>query len=260
MTQRAHKLQGGFSTKTTPYVLSAGKIGPPLEPHTENAKLGTLHRLGNDLREFFPNDAKMVRMGVDDDGSCYYHSLACGLNFEGYHSMEKKDRIHQGHLLRKMFEESLTPTTWLNYWNGQGISTKQVPDINEMKRQMSKTKIWANVYSIMFTMWLLGLNLIVFDQTTGEIYCGTHNNTYGNTIFICWIQHSHFEPILQVTSKGLVGMFPKNHPLLVHVNKAYQKQGCPRVSLGDILKSLRRKQRAARRSKRRQRRSRRRMK
>lgn len=243
------KLQGGFSARKTPYVLSGGH--QPKESHRNNADLGDIHRLGEKLNSFFPENVTMARMGVDDDGSCYYHSLACGLNFDEYHNTAKPKRIAHGHTLRKMFEESVTPTTWLNYWNGQGVSTKQVPDLKMIKKQMSKTKTWANVYSIMFTMHMLNLNLVVFDQTSGEIYCGTHNpSNMDNTIFICWIQHSHFEPILQVSTDGLLGMFPKHDPIVKHVIEKYNQQGCPRVSLRDILKNLRRKRRSSRRRRR----------
>ena len=47
-------------------------------------------------RKFFPDGAAMCRQGVGDDGSCFYHTLAAGLNFDdwqGQATRKAKDAI-----------------------------------------------------------------------------------------------------------------------------------------------------------------------
>jgi hypothetical protein len=226
------------------YPLTSGSPPKSLSASTENSPLGEYVHISNAIKKFFPKNASMRRIGVDDDGSCYYHSLAAILNFENWHHTPLEKRIDLGHQLRLMLRGGVTKRTWLNYWNGKGVSTSRVPNMSRVVEQMSSYTTWADVYAIMFTQHILGTNLIVIDLSLGEIYCGTHNPQKMNqTMIICWINHSHFEPIVQLTPDGVIGKFSKNDPVLKFLLERYNEQGCPRYSLHDILKRKRKKSR-----------------
>ena len=224
------------------YLLRSGSPSKSLSASSDNSPLGEYVHLSDNIKKFFPSDATFCRIGVDDDGSCYYHSLASILNFENWHQTQLKKRIDLGHELRLLLRDSVTKNTWLNYWNGKGVSTSRVPNMKKVVDQMSSYTTWADVYAIMFTQHILDTNLIVIDLALGEIYCGTHNPEKMNqTMIICWVNHSHFEPIVQITPEGVIGKFSKTDRTLQYLLDRYNEQGCPRYSLHDILKRKRKK-------------------
>ena len=227
--------------KTVPDIVS------PYPGH-KNTPLGTFAELPPGIRSFFPDGHNMVRVGVDDDGSCFYHTLVAGLNINNWHSMILKERYHHGLNLRKKIAEYLSETTWRKYWAGKGVSAKAVPSVEKMKKDLNNYRTWADVYAIMYVAHVLGLNVLVFDFVSEQIYCGTHNeDNTNNTLFIAWIEHSHFEPILEITKENNVfGSFDKKSPVLGFVMNKYKEQGCPAVSLQQILLRARRARRARR--------------
>ena len=95
----------------------------------------------------------------------------------------------------------------------------------------------------MYTVHLLGINLVVFDFQEKVIYCGTHQTERaksGPTFLLAWIGHSHFEPIFEVREsadgeRAAFGTFFYDDAVLQHVLGKYKAQGCPRVSLYKIL-------------------------
>lgn len=235
-------LKGGRTRILTEKKYSLRNTVPTSTSNTgTSSKLGEFMELQENIRHFFPND-KMRKVGVDDDGSCFYHTLCAALNINDWHGKSKEKRIHLGHQLRAKILNALTKKTWLNYWHGKGVRTKgtKVPSIDHMKKILKNNTAWADVYAIMFTMHILNLNLIVFDMKQGVIYCGTHDpKKTVDTVFICWISHAHFEPIVYVGKDNVKGKFGVENPILKHVIEKYNEQGCPRYSLHDILKRKR---------------------
>lgn len=237
-------LQGGKRLLTEKKYVLTRHVRTEKDDNGGSANLGEFMKLAKNLQHFFPNNAQgMRKVGVDDDGSCFYHTLCAALNIENWHSTNKSDRIKLGHVLRKRVLSALTKRTWLNYWHGKGVRTRgtNVPPMDKMIATLKNNKAWADVYAIMFTMHILHLNLIVFDMKESVIYCGTHDPTKKtDTIFICWIAHSHFEPIVHWDKdKGVRGKFAVDDPIMQHVLNKYMEQGCPRYSLHDILKRKR---------------------
>ena len=220
------------------YFLRSGAPLKTLQHLKNNAPLGQYVQIPPNLEKFFPNNgSNMRRIGVDDDGSCFFHTLVSALNFNNWHGKKNSQKVHLGHELRYMLRDAVTKKTWGNYWNGRGVSTRKIPKMKKVIEELSNYRVWANVYTIMFSMHMLDLNIIVFDMSSGQIYCGTHNPiNANNTIFICWINHSHFEPIVMVDdNNNVVGKFSKKDKVFKYVLKKYKEQGCPLQSFQSIL-------------------------
>ena len=67
-----------------------------------NTPHGKLVRLPDDLMHFFPKGTTMCRQGVGDDGSCFYHTMAAGLNFDDWqHQASERTRIGSGSAFEK---------------------------------------------------------------------------------------------------------------------------------------------------------------
>ena len=59
----------------------------------------------------------------------------------------------------------------------QGVlpQTMKLPSGSIVEKEMARPSKWADVFHIIYTIHLLGINLIVFDFESGVIYCGTHS-------------------------------------------------------------------------------------
>jgi hypothetical protein len=174
-----------------------------------------------------PGD-EWVRVGVGDDGSCFYHSIACIMNhsFKGvpYHDTKKEDKLCVGHNLRHLLERGLTPKLWEEICACHGVEDS-APSFADVQKRLQGTKTWANYWTILATCHLLRLNLIFYDMMAGgHPYCGaTHTGTaemkhrdptlpdMGWRVgCICWIQRCHFEPLrcngdFMFTPKSTIG-------------------------------------------------------
>ena len=173
-----------------------------------NTPHGKLVRLPDDLMHFFPKGTTMCRQGVGDDGSCFYHTMAAGLNFDDWQhqaSRKEKDRIGLG--LRQGIKDSTTAKLWNDFWTSKGVlpQTMRIPEWASVAKEMAKTRVWADVFHIIYTIHFLGVNLIVFDFESGVI-CGTHSTKRAKTcptFLMAWVGRTHFEPIFQVREERL---------------------------------------------------------
>lgn len=144
--------------------------------------------------------------GVWDDGSCFFHSLACIIDYEGYHAMSKKQKKSAGHNLRKAIRECLTAGSWAAVLAEHKMNG---PPYEVVAKQLDNIKTWADYWMILFTFHMLQLNVIFYDLSKGgKPYCGvTHVRPSKNLSCgqlpsfgwklcgIIWIKHCHFEPI-----------------------------------------------------------------
>lgn len=183
-------------------------------------------------------DVEHVREGVHDDGSCFFHALACIRNENNYHTESHSNRQRIGHNLRRKLQSMITPQTWLPFWKAKGVPIDKVPTCKEIRRKMKDTNEWATVYMIRFCMDRLGQNLYFFDATNNKLYCGVENLQDTNpTGLVCWLNHAHFEPIVEInrhTGKVLKN-FGHDHVLINNILRQYQKDGCARVDLKDVV-------------------------
>ena len=223
------------------YGVDRGEPSGALPIHS-NTPHGKLVRLPDDLMHFFPKGTTMCRQGVGDDGSCFYHTMAAGLNFDDWQhqaSRTNKDRIGLG--LRKGIKDATTTELWNDFWASKGVlpQTMKLPKWSTVEKEMARPSKWADVFHIIYTIHLLGINLIVFDFESGVIYCGTHSSSRAKTcptFLMAWVGRTHFEPIFEVRDDGKAyGTFLHDDNVLKHVLAKYEEQGCPKVSLYHIL-------------------------
>lgn len=192
-------------------------------------------------RRYF--DKLVHREGVGDDGSCFFHSLACLLNFSNYSSQTTNNRVRLGHNLRKLLRAKITPVTWFDFWKRSGIHADVVPDVRTIRNRMKKVTEWADVYMISWIMDHLNLSLYFFDTTNNRVYCGIRRadksrlsgGSETGTGFILWLNHAHFEPIGMPSDGRLRFLFPQDHPTVLQVDKSYKDEGCADVTLKHII-------------------------
>ena len=195
---------------------------------------------------FFPKQKhrEVVRTGVDATGNCFYNSIfAAAYPHLFYHNtrITKKERaqIFRQFFAREMKKKS-TIRAWKKFWRDRKINLKRVPEAEEIRRQLSNPKEWANIYTIMWVIHKMNLNLLVFDFQENMLFCGTHNTAPGRpTVIMAWINRSHFEPIAEFDSrsKRLRTLFSEraDSTVLKNLLKLYREQGCPQKSLHKLL-------------------------
>ena len=222
-----------------------------------NTPAGTFAAIPTALRRYFPPQSKKqyMRGGTNADGSCFYHTLGMVINYEGYWSKNAKEQQRLGKEFRKVIFDSITTEAWGRFWQKNKVDAKDVPDLAEIRRQIENPSTWADVFSILFVVDVLGLNILVFDVSAGKLYCGTHNPSAKRpTILMAWIHNAHFEPLLEFDTETLKvrTLFSRRRDgrsVLDHILKLYAKEGCPNVTIHHILRRRRRRQRRRRRLK-----------
>ena len=136
---------------------------------------------------------------MGDDGSCFFHSLACACNIDRYDNQDVPGKIKIGHNLRKLIEKSLSHKSWTRFWKQKKLPTNiKIPTYETIRKELSNTKTWAHVYMILYVQDVMNLNIIFFDATAGSIYCGVKGKPFSTTVFILWINRVHFEPIVRI--------------------------------------------------------------
>ena len=198
-----------------------------------------------------------IRAGTTQDGSCFYHTLATVTNIDDYFNKSSEEQGKVGRAFRKTIHDklSITREAWDHFWEKKRVSKELVPEIEEILTQMRNPSTWADVFAIMWICDLLDLNLMVFDMESNSMYCGTFDAKIERpTMLMAWIRHSHFEPILEFDPKKmrlrtLFSRRKEGRTIMDHLIRMYEKQGCPGVSLEQILR-----RRAARRRRKRRRR------
>lgn len=187
--------------------------------------------------DILPSEHEWERRGVWDDGSCFFHSLACIINYNGYHAMSKKQKITSGHALRKAVRECLTAATWQAVLKEHDLD-KIGPSFEVVANDLDNNKTWANYWSILFTFHMLELNVVFYDLSKrGMPYCGVTHVKPSKSLScgqlprfgwklcgVLWLKHCHFEPLC---CKGKFLFDPKASPGSDMI-KSYDMHGqCP---------------------------------
>lgn len=187
--------------------------------------------------------AKQMKLKCEDTDN-----IASCFNFmhKDYTSLPERKQKVLGHKLRKLILDAVD-TKWDSFWKkktgGSLELINRVHDASSAKEMLKKTSVWADVYLILFAMHVLHLNILFFDDSSGSIYCGVHGENMRKqpTIFILWVNKSHFQPILRLTCERgkhkIKGIFRFGEDAIVrHVfNKWRHQEFCPAVPLTQVL-------------------------
>ena len=199
---------------------------------------GEYQAVPDSMKAFFPPNRTMARGGVHADGSCFYHAVASALNEDRYHQHSMESRRKIGHNLGRWREPMLVAggdAAWKGFWKPFGVTNP--PSIDSMRKAMKDTKVWADVWAIRWTMQQLKTNLIFFNMAREpHIYCGVEDFDFPRTVLVAWIDHSHFEPIVEMAPQGGVprSIFSANDELVRYIKKRYGKD-CANVKLRDVV-------------------------
>lgn len=154
---------------------------------------------------------RVVRGHSHDDGSCFFHALAvCLSNAKG---MDADDSA--GLELRRAIARTINKRDWKAFWeNEKGL--KYYPTSKSLRKMMDNPSTWADVWIILWTAHVLGINILFWDSKTDDLYCGLDDDGMDerSSAYIWWANNVHFEPIV-VLSKDLrhpiIGMFNPLH-------------------------------------------------
>jgi len=224
-----------------------------------NVPAGHFADVPTSISHFVPNNPnkEWYRAGTNADGTCFYHTVGYAINYRGYWTKDAEEQQKLGKHFRKVIFDNTTEAAWERFWEKKGVGMAAVPNIDEIRKQISNSRTWADVFAILYVCDVLRLNILVFDVSAGSLYCGTHNAKRDRpTILMAWIQNSHFEPLMELDTKTFKvrTLFSKSidgKGVLDHILREYEKQGCPNVTIHQILRRRARNKRRRRRKQRR---------
>ena len=220
-----------------------------------NVKAGEFAAMPDSISSFMPKKSHRtwLRGGTNADGTCFYHAVGYAINYKGYWTKTAQQQKRLGVEFRRVIFDNTSKAAWERFWQKKGVDMAAVPDVEQIREQISNPKTWADVFSILYVCDVLRLNILVFDVSAGTLYCGTHNPHKDRpTILMAWIQNAHFEPLMELDTETLKvrTLFSKRSDgkgVLDHILREYEKQGCPNVTIHHILRRRHRKKRRQRR-------------
>jgi hypothetical protein len=170
------------------------------------------------------------RYGVHDDGSCFFHTVCAALNLSSYRSKspERQERI--GRQFRRLLRKEVSQQNWDRVWEERRVSNRSnLPSLAKIKEMLGNYKTWADVYMIVYCMDRLNLNMLFFDASSDQLYCGVRGlkSTNQDTVFVLWVNHAHFEPICRLDgSDQYTFKYSKNDPDSQRLMKMYHGELC----------------------------------
>lgn len=153
------------------------------------------------------NEIRLARCGVHGDGSCAYHSVCYALNINDYVHQSDDEQKQIAYKFRCNFSKKLTQDALRSIIKKS--RSKSPVRLNEVQDALCDPKIWADETTIRFMAETLDLNLLFLDMTKNKVYCGVHHDEaidnpkiMPKTMIICWVNHTHFEPLGQIIKSG----------------------------------------------------------
>jgi hypothetical protein len=172
-------------------------------------------------------EGQWARVGVEGDGTCFYHSVAALLNLDGYWSRDVLGRRAVAEHFRCALAAVVTPRSVGELrasTNARGGAPDArpprdsgivplTPDMSDaaaaavMARQLCTPSAWADEADIRLTLAALGLNLIFIDTKSAQAsrpYCGVHGDAaHMPTGVVVWcFDRRHFELLVHVVDGG----------------------------------------------------------
>lgn len=179
-------------------------------------------------KQWFGDTGRYARMGVEGDGSCFYHSVCAVLNIDNYLHAAKAKQQDIAHAFRCKFQNAFTKQEYVHL--AAGTATGKTYE--GTKEALCSPTVWADEVMIKYAARVLGMNLVFLDLSRGTLYCGVHGSEtlrsaspkrrgrdvslprtpQQATAVIAWVSKMHFEPIVRLekveTTRTLVrGLF-----------------------------------------------------
>ena len=173
------------------------------------------------------------RYGVHDDGSCFFHTICAALNLSNYRTKDLQARMRIGRQFRRVIHREISQQDWDQVWKNRKVnrSESNIPSLNTIKTMLGNHKTWADVYMILYTMDKMNLNMLFFDASRDQVYCGVRGMNSGqqDTVLVMWVNHAHFEPIYRKSKKEGhdVFVYPTTDSDITRLMKLYHSEMCP---------------------------------
>jgi hypothetical protein len=145
------------------------------------------------------------RMGVQGDGSCFFHSVCALMNLKDYLHVSEKQQKKIALEFRCSFSERFDKK--IHKLLSKKSNTSK--SFEEQSSGFCSLKTWADEVMIRYASMALDINLIFLDLKSGKAYCGVHGETAHEeftggikvtqkTGLIAWVNRRHFEPIVRI--------------------------------------------------------------
>ena len=146
-----------------------------------------------------------ARMGVQGDGSCFFHSICALRNENNYVFKSPAEQRDIAYGFRCSLKDKFT----LEAYHSAALHHPEKENFEQKSKDFCTPKTWADETMIRFASRALNMNLIFLDLMNGQAYCGVHgietleglkhlDTVKQQTGIVAWIQHRHFEPIVRV--------------------------------------------------------------
>lgn len=181
--------------------------------NTDPGQPNYLYELNPEAAKFWfnrENDSshpRLARYGVHGDGSCAYHSICTALNVDDYVHQNDDMQKQIAYKFRCSFADKLTQDALRAIL--KKTKSKSPVRLTEVQDALCDPKVWADETTIRFMAETLDINIIFLDMMKNHVYCGVHHEDavknptiMPKTLIICWVNHSHFEPLAQILSVG----------------------------------------------------------
>jgi hypothetical protein len=148
-----------------------------------------------------------ARMGVQGDGSCFFHSVCAMINKNGYLHANKEKQKEIAYEFRCNFTDEFSKKEYDENKTSASKNYKTTQD------GFCIPKFWADEVMIKHAMKKLDINMIFLDVDGEEAYCGVHGkDTVRSALkdkeitqkmgIVAWVNKSHFELIVRVDDKS----------------------------------------------------------
>lgn len=162
-----------------------------------------IHELPSELScSWMAGHGRFARIGVQGDGSCFFHSVCAILNKMDYlfHNNAKQKEI--AYDFRCEFSKKFSPKEYKQL-SAKSSSPKSYEDEHD---GFCEPKVWADEVMIRYASRALNINLVFLDLENGMAYCGVHGETADENLnevtqqtgIVAWVGRKHFEPIVRI--------------------------------------------------------------
>lgn len=158
---------------------------------------------------------------VPGDNSCFYHSLLFSTSSEYKSEQDNRNKKQMVKKLRNALSSYVTNEYWEKELSG-------FIEKDKIKNNLSMYNEWASSTEWKVVVDYMKINIIMFRQSTDNIYCGwgidNFNPNY-KTIFILNIGDSHYDPIIFINNDKIKTIFNYSSPI-IHKIIEHGKKSC----------------------------------
>ena len=154
---------------------------------------------GQRLHHRYFEDGMFARIHTLADGSCFFHSLACALNYQNFSA---SSRLEQTRIGRELRSKIFTEARYAAFIETIDESLREMCDENGSRLIPTLEQAQCYNYHATDPLWrmtaqVLGLTICVV-ETPKTFYVTNVDSDIRACVLIGWIDRCHFEPIISL--------------------------------------------------------------